>query len=119
MSKEEKSVEEFIKKTNEDKINKSYFIAEMDKKISATLLIALIAIVSTASASYYIASQPNQTSNTPTPTPTPTASPTPTQSPSETPTDSSIPIPSVRIHQVYTPAQNMISSFIGPMPLLA
>ncbi len=33
LSKEEKTLEEFIQKTNEDKINKSYFIAEMDKKI--------------------------------------------------------------------------------------
>lgn len=34
LSKEEKTLVDFIQKTNEDKINKSYFIAEMDKKIS-------------------------------------------------------------------------------------
>lgn len=66
----------------------------MDKKIIATLLIAIIAIVSTASLSYYVASQPNQTQNNSSPTPTPT--PTPTPSPSETPTETaSTPKPSV------------------------
>jgi hypothetical protein len=68
----------------------------LDKKITATLLITLIAIVSTVSASYYVASQPNQTQNKPSPTPEPTATPTPTPSQSETPTETaSIPKPSV------------------------
>jgi hypothetical protein len=70
----------------------------LDKKIIATLLITLIAIVSTASLSYYVASQQNQTQNnpSPTPTPTPTQTPTLTPSPSETPTELVyIPIPSV------------------------
>jgi hypothetical protein len=72
----------------------------VDKKIIVTLLIAVIATVSIASASYYVANQPNQTQNspspTPTPTPTPTPSPTPTPTPSEDPTEpASIPKPSV------------------------
>jgi hypothetical protein len=77
----------------------------LDKKIIGILLIALIAIVSTTSLSYFVFSQPNQTGNTanppsptPTPTPEPTPSPTltPTPSPSEEPTEpASIPKPSV------------------------
>ncbi len=62
----------------------------MDKKIIGILLIALIAIVSITSLSYYILSQPNQTPNTSSPTPTPTPPP------SEEPTEPvSIPKPSV------------------------
>lgn len=65
----------------------------MNKTVIGILLITIVAIVSITSLSYYIASQPNQTSNTP--TPASTSSPTPTPSPSETPTDASTPIPSV------------------------
>ncbi len=62
----------------------------MDKKIIGILLIAILAIVSTGSLSYYAASQPNQTQNKPSPTSTPTPSP------SEEPTEpASIPTPSV------------------------
>jgi hypothetical protein len=71
----------------------------LSKKIFGILLIATLAIVLTASLSYYAASQPNQTQNnllTPTPTPEPTPTPTSTPSPSETPTETaSTPKPSV------------------------
>jgi hypothetical protein len=71
----------------------------LSKKIFGILLIATLAIVLTASLSYYAASQPNQTQNnllTPTPTPEPTPTPTSTPSPSETPTEpASTPKPSV------------------------
>jgi hypothetical protein len=58
----------------------------MDKKIIGVLVIALIAIVSTVSLSYYILSQSNQTSNIPSPTPTPT--PSPSEEPASIPTPS-------------------------------
>lgn len=59
-------------------------------KIVGVLLIATLAIVSVASLSYYVLSQPNQTQNNPSPTPTPTPLP------SEIPTEPiSIPKPSV------------------------
>ena len=61
-------------------------LSQLDKKIIGTLLIALIAIVSTVSLSYFLLSQPNQTPNNPSPTPTPSPEPTPTQSPATTPT---------------------------------
>jgi hypothetical protein len=65
-------------------------------KIAGILLIALLAIITAVSLSYYILNQPNQTQNNLSPTPTPTPSPTPTKSPSETPTETvSIPKPSV------------------------
>jgi hypothetical protein len=53
---------------------------------------ALIATVSTASLSYYVASQPSQTQNFPSPTSTPT--PIPTLTPTPTPTSTPIPTPS-------------------------
>jgi hypothetical protein len=59
-------------------------------KIAAILLVAILSIVSVASLSYYVFSQPSQTQSNPSPTPTPTPSP------SETPAASaSIPEPSV------------------------
>lgn len=76
----------------------------MDKKIIGILLTALIALVSTASLSYFVFSQPNEagnTANSPSPTPTPTleptsSTPTPASSPSEEPNEpTSIPKPSV------------------------
>ena len=71
-------------------------LSQLDKKIIGILLIAILAIVLTASISYYIYSQPNQTQNVPSPTPTQTPEPTPTPSPSEEPTEpASIPKPSV------------------------
>lgn len=45
----------------------------MDKKIIEVLLIAILAIVLTVSAGYYISNQPNHTQNNPSPTPTPSA----------------------------------------------
>jgi flagellar basal body-associated protein FliL len=63
-------------------------------KIVAILLIAILSIVSVASLSYYVLSQPNQTQSNP--SPTPTSATTPTPSPSETPAASaSIAEPSV------------------------
>jgi hypothetical protein len=59
-------------------------LSQLDKKIVGTLLIALIVIVLTASLSYFLLGQPNQTPNNHSPTPTP--SPEPTQSPTATPT---------------------------------
>ena len=56
----------------------------MHKKTVGILLIAVLTIVLTASASYYIFNQPNQTQNNPSPTPTPTSTSTP--DPSATPT---------------------------------
>ena len=68
----------------------------MDKKITATLLITLIAIVATASLSYYATSQPNPKQPIATSTPTPTPTLTPTPSTSEKTTESGpIPKPSV------------------------
>lgn len=65
-------------------------------KIAGMLLIALLAIVTAVSLSYYILNQPNQTQNNPSSTPTPTPATTPTPSPSEEPTQpTSIPKPSV------------------------
>jgi hypothetical protein len=65
-------------------------------KIAGILLISLLAIVFAVSLSYYILSQPNQTSINPSPTPALNPSPTPTPSPTETPTEpASIPKPSV------------------------
>lgn len=59
-------------------------LSQLDKKIVGTLLIALIVIVLTASLSYFLLGQPNQTPNNL--SPTPTSSPEPTQSPAATPT---------------------------------
>jgi len=59
-------------------------LSQLDKKIIGTLLIAVILIVLTASLSYFLLGQPNQTQNNPSPSPTP--SPQPTQSPAATPT---------------------------------
>jgi hypothetical protein len=53
-------------------------------KIAGILLIALLALVTAVSLSYYILNQPNQTSNNTSPTPTPT------QTPSEAPNTSTI-----------------------------
>lgn len=53
-------------------------------KIVAILLIAVIAVASTISLSYYLLGQPNQTQNSPSPTLTPTPSEEPTQ-PASTP----------------------------------
>jgi hypothetical protein len=67
-------------------------------KIFGILLIAIIAIVSATSLTYYVAVQQNQTQNNPSPTPTlaPEPTPTTTPSPSETPTESSsLPKPAV------------------------
>jgi hypothetical protein len=63
-------------------------------KIAGILLIALLALVSAVSLSYYILSQPNQTSNNTSPTPTPTSTPTPSPS-AQTTEPASIPKPSV------------------------
>jgi hypothetical protein len=63
-------------------------------KIVGVLLIAILALVSVTSLSYYILSQSNQNQSNPSPTPTSTSSPTPPPSPSETPTDDSITVPS-------------------------
>jgi hypothetical protein len=57
----------------------------MDKAIIGILLIAILAIVSITSLSYYIASQSTQTSNDPSRTPTPTSSPTITPDPTAKP----------------------------------
>ena len=54
----------------------------MDRKIVGILLIALLAIVTAASLSYYILNQPNQTQNTPSATPTPSPSAAPIAEPS-------------------------------------
>jgi hypothetical protein len=63
-------------------------------KIVVIFLIAILAIVSITSLTYYVVSQPNQNQNNPSPTPTPAITPTP--SPTETPTQPfSIPKPSV------------------------
>lgn len=59
----------------------------MDKKIIGILLIAILAMVSTASLSYYAANQLNQTGNNSSPTLTSTPTLTPTPSPNETPTE--------------------------------
>jgi len=68
-------------------------------KIAGILLIALLAVVSVTSLAYFVAVQPDQTQNNPSPTPTPTPeptatpeatptpTPTPTSSPSEEPTE--------------------------------
>lgn len=65
-------------------------------KIAGILLIFLLALVFGVSLSYYILSQPNQTSNNPSPTPVPTPATTPNPSPSGEPTaPASIPKPSV------------------------
>jgi hypothetical protein len=63
----------------------------LDKAIIGILLIAIIAIVGTASASYYISKQPSQTQNYSTPTPTPAATPTPTPLPTPVVTPSPSP----------------------------
>ncbi len=64
-------------------------LSQLDKKIIGILLIAVIALVLTASLSYYSLSQLNQTQNisssTPTPTPELTPNPTPTAAPSPSP----------------------------------
>lgn len=57
-------------------------------KIAAILLVALLAIISSVSLSYYVLNQPNQNQNEPSPTPTPTPATKPTPSPSEEPTQS-------------------------------
>ena len=52
-------------------------------KIAGVLLIAVLAVVSVASLTYYVLNQLNQTQNNPSPTPTPTPAITPTPSPTE------------------------------------
>ena len=65
-------------------------------KIAGILLIAILAIVSVTTLSYYIFSQPNQNQNNFSPTPTPTPATSPNLSPSVEPTEpASIPKPSV------------------------
>jgi hypothetical protein len=66
-------------------------LSQLDKKIIGILLTAVLAIVFTASLSYFLFGQPNQTPNipSPTPTPTPTLSPTPTTTPALTPAPTS------------------------------
>ena len=54
-------------------------------KIAGILLIAILAIVTAVSLSYYAASQLNQTQNNPSPTPTPTPTLNPEQTPTPTP----------------------------------
>ena len=97
--------------------------------MTALLLIAVIATVSTTSLSYYIMSRPNQTQNNPsptpmptsTPTPTPTPTPPPTPSPSEQPTGpSSVPKPSVpdftvtfEAHPYYVPPTYSVDRYTG------
>ena len=70
----------------------------MSKIIIGIILITIIAVVLTASLSYYVSNQPNQNNPSPTPTltPTPTPTPIPTPSLSEEPTEPVvIPKPSV------------------------
>lgn len=85
----------------------------MDKTVIGILLVTIFAIVSITSLSYYIASQPNQTSNTPTPTPTPTASPTPTQSPSGIPPISTSSVPEFTLKFVDNTVQVKIKNNIN------
>jgi hypothetical protein len=62
----------------------------LSKKRIGLLLTAILTVVLTTSAGYYISRQPNQSQNnpSPSPTPTPTRTPTPTPSPSKEPTES-------------------------------
>jgi hypothetical protein len=74
--------------------------SQLDKAIIGVLLIAIIAIVSVTSLAYFVAVQPDQTLNTPSPTPTPTPTPKPTTIPTPTPSEkpaepATIPKPSV------------------------
>ena len=88
-------------------------------KITGILLIALLAIVTAVSLSYYILNQPNQTQNNPSPTPTPTQTPTP--SPSETPSEPastskpSVPEFTVEIgdHSYIVPSYTSIDPYTG------
>ena len=88
-------------------------------KIAGILLIALLAIVTAVSLSYYILNQPNQTQNNPSPTPTPTQTPTP--SPSETPSEPastskpSVPEFTVEIgdHSYIVPSYTSIDPYTG------
>ena len=57
----------------------------MNKKTTATLLTALIIVISTASLSYYVANQPNQTPDDPSPTPNSTPTPIPSTTPTSKP----------------------------------
>lgn len=66
-------------------VQKKQGLSQLDKKIIGILLIALLAIVFTASLSYFLSSQPNQTADIPSPMPTPIPTPTPT-TPEQTPT---------------------------------
>jgi hypothetical protein len=57
----------------------------VDKAIIGTLLLAILAIVSITSLSYYMVSQPDQTPTTLSPTPTPTSTPMITPAPTPEP----------------------------------
>jgi hypothetical protein len=87
-------------------------VSQLDK-IAGILLIALLAIVTAVSLSYYVLSQPNQTSNNTSPTPTPTSAPTSTPSPSEIPSVSKSSVPEFTLKFVDNTVQAKIKNNIG------